>query len=112
MKMAKASKADIQRVHDFMQFIDEFMEYGAITGDSDEEITLDDDAFVARLRDMWGHRFGPCKVDASWRRVVFGCDILIDNCCDPNSDTLEWRPDIAMFLATAEPTTTNKENDK
>jgi len=27
-----------------------------------------------------------------WRRVVIGCDVLIDNCCDPDKDVLALRP--------------------
>ena len=30
---------------------------------------------------------------------MFGCDILIDNVCDPNADTLEWKPEYAEKLA-------------
>jgi hypothetical protein len=27
-----------------------------------------------------------------WRRVVMGCSILIDNCCDPTKDYLDFNP--------------------
>jgi hypothetical protein len=29
-----------------------------------------------------------------WRRVVWGCEILIENCCDPNLDYLALRPEL------------------
>ncbi len=34
-------------------------------------------------------------------RVVFGYQVLVDNCCDPAADTLEWKPDIAEAIAAA-----------
>lgn len=105
MKMAKASKEDIERCIKFFQFIEEFMEYGTHTPESEDfeedSIDLDDEAFVERLRAMWGGRFKAAAVDCAWTRVVMGCDILIDNCCDPNADTLEWKPEIAKQLAEA-----------
>lgn len=30
-----------------------------------------------------------------WRRVVWGCDLLIENCCDPNLDYLALKPELA-----------------
>lgn len=105
MKMAKASKDDIDRCCKFFQFVEEFMEYGTHTPQNDEyeeeSIDLTDEAFVERLRTMWGGRFRPNGVDCAWSRVVFGCDILIDNVCDPNADTLEWKPEYAAKLAEA-----------
>ncbi|MBL8815993.1 MAG: hypothetical protein JNL58_08170 [Planctomyces sp.] len=103
MKMAKASKDDIEKTIKFFQFIEEFMEYGTHTPENhdaeEESIDLTDEDFVERLRAFWGGRFQPAGVDASWRRVVFGCDVLIDNVCDPNADTLEWKPEYAEKLA-------------
>jgi len=106
MKMAKASKEDIERCIKFFQFIEEFMEYGTHTPENDEfeedSIDLDDEAFVEKLRELWGGRFKAAAVDCAWTRVVMGCDILIDNCCDPSSDVLEWKPEIAKQLAATE----------
>lgn len=99
VKMAKASKDDIQHVIKFFRFIEEFMEYGTHTVENEEaeedSIDLTDEQFVAMLRKMWGGRFQPVGVDCMWSRVVFGCDILIDNCCDPEADCLELRQDWA-----------------
>ena len=105
MKMAKASKDDIAKCRNFFQFIEEFMEYGTHTPENDEteeeSIELTDEVFVHMLRTLWGGRFRPSGVDASWSRVVFGCDILIDNVCDPDADTLEWKPEYAEKLASS-----------
>ena len=32
----------------------------------------------------------------SWRRVVFGYAMLVENCCDPTKDFLEWKPGIIV----------------
>jgi len=104
MRMAKASKEDIEKCIQFFNFIEEFMEHGTFTPFNEEfeeeSIELDDNQFVERLRKMWGGPFRRPGVDCSWRRVVNGCDILIDNVCDPNASTLEWKPEIAEKLKT------------
>lgn len=101
MKMAKASKEDIERCVKFFQFIEEFIEHGTHTPENEhveeDSIELNDADFVQRLRELWGGS-GPTAVDSSWRRVVFGCDVLIDNVCDPNADTLELRTDWAKAI--------------
>mgnify|MGYP000890696501 CR=1 FL=1 len=97
MKMAKASKEDIDRCVKFFQLIEEFMDHGTHTPEHFEEdsIELTDEDFVQRLRELWGGSDRPLAVDSSWRRVVFGCDVLINNVCDPDADTLELRRDWA-----------------
>lgn len=103
MKIAKASKEDIDRCVKFFQFVEEFMEHGTHTPEGSEDtIDLEDEQFIERLRKLWGGRFEPPGVDCSWRRVVFGCDILIDNVCDPDADTLEWKPELAAKLGEEE----------
>lgn len=102
VKMAKASKEDIQKVVEFFRFIEEYFEYGTHTPENEEteeeSIELSESDFVDRLSKLWGGRFKPVGVDAMWSRVVFGCGMLIDNCCDPNSDVLEWKPEIVELL--------------
>lgn len=65
-----------------------------------EPIEIDGERFMAMFRHHWT-LCGP-GVGSSWRRVVLGCDILIDNCCDPDLDHLEWRPDVKRFLESQE----------
>lgn len=104
MKMAKASKDDIQKMILFFQDIQEFMDYGTNTPENpdfeEESVDLTDEMFVELIRKHWGGRFRPNGVDAAWTRVVHGCDVLIDNCCDPDLDHLEFREDIRNFLET------------
>lgn len=96
IKMAKADKDDLRRVREFFEMIEEVCEYGTYTKPNDEiedeSVSVDAAILEDLIAKMWGHH-GP-GVASSWRRVVFGCEILIDNCCDPAADTLEWRPDI------------------
>lgn len=99
MRMAKATQADIDRVIRFFNTIDEFMDYGSIPSDSTsyddpdsiEDVT--DEQFVERLRELWGGPCGPALVDGSWRRVVFGMQVLVDNVCDKSATVLELRKD-------------------
>jgi hypothetical protein len=102
VKMAKASKDDIQKVIAFFRLIEEYLEHGTYTLESEEgdeeAIELSQEQFIELLRKMWGGRFRPAGVDCMWSRVVFGCDMLIDNCCDPASDCLELRQDWAKAI--------------
>ncbi len=102
MKMAKASKEDFQRVIRFFQLVEEYMDDRTYTppteDDSGETIDLDDAGFIELLREMWGGRFKPPGVLGSWSRVVHGGEILIENCCDPNSEVLDWKPEIAAAI--------------
>jgi hypothetical protein len=31
-------------------------------------------------------------------RVIMACMILVENCCDPNVDYLEWKPELKAFV--------------
>lgn len=99
-KVAKADKEDIVRIMDFFLMLEEVIEYGTYTRPNPEEEEtsedVDEERIVELIRAAWGER-GP-GVGPSWRRVVMGCAVLIDNCCDPDADTLEWRPDVRAFL--------------
>jgi len=106
MRMAKASKDDIDRLRKFFQMIEEVMDYGTLThpptgpdGEGAEE-EVDDIRLCELIREHWGHR-GPGVGAGSWFRVVFGVDVLIDNCCDPDLDYLEFKPEIKSALEAA-----------
>jgi hypothetical protein len=102
MKMAKASKDDLRRVREFMDAVEEYLDYGTYTKPDDEceeeSVDLTPSEFAELVRDQ----FSRGLVRACWRRVVYGCDILIDEVCDPAADTLEWKPEIAKLLAEVE----------
>lgn len=102
MKMARAEQREVEMLIDFFNFIEEFIEHGTHTPPNDdveeESIDLTDEQFVEKLRELWGHRFGPAKVDASWRRVVYGYGVLHDNVCNKELSHLDLRADWKAWL--------------
>jgi hypothetical protein len=103
VRMARATHDDIDRVVKFFQLIEEYMEYGTHTPQSDEfeeeSIELTPDVFVHYLRTLWHGSSVEPSVDGSWSRVVNGYAVLVDNICDPNSDVLEYKPELAAKLS-------------
>ena len=98
VKMARASDADCDAVRNFMQFIDEWMEYGTFTENAGTEpatsVYLTESEFQEKLKDLWEN-----AVNRSYGRVVHGHQILRDNCTDPTCDVLEFRREIRDALA-------------
>lgn len=40
------------------------------------------------------HKFQEANASGSFGRILFDCETLIDNCCDPDLDYLEFKPEI------------------
>jgi hypothetical protein len=95
MKMAKASEADIESLTDFFNMLEEAIEYGTVTDSKGNSEEVDDEKIAEIIRNAWN---GHGRVGCSWRRVIIGCAVLIDNCCDPELSYLDWRPDVRAFL--------------
>lgn len=98
MKMAKATPEDISIVREFFQMLEEILDYETYTplndkGEYEEPVEV---LTTEKLGELVLGKLS--EVTRSWSRVVYGCQTLIDNCCDPDADTLEWRPDIQKFL--------------
>lgn len=56
---------------------------------SQEEI----DALMRWLQDREASKFENAKDrPPAFMRVVFGYETLVNNCCDPDKDYLEWKP--------------------
>ena len=81
MKMAKASKEEWERVMKFTQELQEEIDYPS---KSNSDFGL------------WVRNNMPPMT-----RTVFGYQVLVDNCCDPDSHTLEWKPEIAKAMSKA-----------
>lgn len=83
MKMAKASKEECEKVMEFARNLEDEIKYRQMT---DGELGA------------WVRKAPPLL------RVVFGYQVLVDNCADPNLDYLEFKPEIkaAMERATVE----------
>jgi len=84
MKMAKASAADLDAMQEFFESVEEIMESGS-----------DDDKLLSLIHENW---FRLCS---AWRRVVFGCEILINNACDKDLSYLEWKPSLRELIEAA-----------
>lgn len=53
------------------------------------------------VRDLDDEKLGRwVKENYVWLgRTLYGYRVLVDNACDPNADTLEWKPEIAAAIA-------------
>lgn len=107
MKLSKANPEEIDRLENFLNFVEEYFRFGTcslrgedgdITDEEPEE--LNPDQFLDRLKGMWEGTPLPFRkgVDCTWGKITFGYRTLVDNACDPDLSYLEWRPDIKTFL--------------
>ena len=58
-----------------------------------------DMAKVQGLIDHFDTGNGPAQLVGALNRVLYGYQMLLENCCDPEADTLEWKPEIASLQA-------------
>lgn len=96
VKMAKPSSEDFRRVHEFFDGLESMLEDRCDIETGDQ---VDDAAILEWIRTRWAVR-GP-GVGSSWRRVVWGGQMMVDAACDPNSGVVDWRPEIAEALKAA-----------
>lgn len=94
MKMAKADPDGIRMVNEFVSALEWAVERGEYpTADPERPEEDDSDERLGRfVREFWKRQGGDLF------RVTFGYQVLVENCCDPNATTLEWKPDIAAKL--------------
>ena len=96
VKMAKPSEADFDCVHDFLKGLEIILEEGCIPkADLDDDIDLPNataEPVFDWLEKQWR------DVSRSWSRVLWAGKTAIDNCCDPNADVLEFKPEIKKTL--------------
>lgn len=116
MRMAKATPSDIEGMRKFFDLYEYVLENGEINGEQIESDWNDDDTmkkelmpFVIKKEDKWArgsvgdfdyvaffdHWISILRTD--WRRVVWGCEILIDSVCDPQKDYLDYSPYLEEF---------------
>lgn len=107
MQLAKASKEDIEKMSQFFNQW-ELMEAQNWIFDPedgwDEELIEEMENYLShKFIDSWGDvntdqiklaffKKWAKELDWRWRRVVIGCEVLIDNCCDPDKDVLALHP--------------------
>lgn len=97
MKIAKASNDDMRRMLEFFHELEEIFRPAMYGGCA----VVDHEKLGALVTRHWG-KAGP-GVGASWGRVVHGMETLLENCTDPDADTLEWRPDVREWLESQPP---------
>lgn len=92
MMIAKASPADIERAIGLLQLLEATIPSNPWRSAffPEDEAPLDDDnkADLRRFYDECS------KLSAGLGRIIWGYQVLLDNCCDPNSTVLDWKPEI------------------
>ncbi len=48
----------------------------------------------------------------AWERTVFGYTVLVDNCCDPDLNYLEWRPEYKKAIDAVQTNPSSTPSDK
>lgn len=106
MKMAKASVEDVKLLKDFFEFLENYFENGTDSRKpADEEgdfPELSEEEFLEVVETEFSRWTRRHTVGCSWRRVVWGFEILLANCCDPESDHLEWNQELRQLIENAE----------
>ncbi len=91
MKQARADKDDMRVMFAFFRKLEETL------GDLQPGAGVDYPRLGMSVAMHWGD-VGRLGVGTSWRRVLYGMEVLLDNCTDPDADTLEWSPAIREWL--------------
>lgn len=102
MKMAKPSQADYEAFDALHAIMESLVESRVLPEEIEAESPrhIDDHnelitTLGTRVAEWW-EKHGHC-----WHSVVFGGQTAIQNACDPNASTLEWKPEIAAALEAA-----------
>jgi len=122
MRLAKATGKDIEKTKDFLQFMERLFDsrqFRNCEGDWESQFGKETDEykmFKSIQKDLsFEEGCEPEKVDdrlvvyeaivrmykrcdLHWNRVVWAADILIDNCCDPCKNYLDWHPYIERAM--------------
>lgn len=101
VRMAKASQEDRESVRKLMTDLESMVEYDMVPDEKGEIIDPcggngPSDSQIGSYVRRWFE-----KNQSSLNRVVFGFDVLLDNCCDPDKTYLDWKPEIAAALKAA-----------
>lgn len=109
MKMAKASEDDLKRVEFFFEWLEEVAEaridIHSQKMDENGELfspLIDDEGAMEKIREEFSRWTRRVTVSDSWRRIVWGMRILLENVCDPDATTLEWNPELKALIEAAD----------
>jgi hypothetical protein len=92
MNMARATDYDIENVVAILNLLEEWHDYGTRTPDDGKAERVDD----ARLAKLLTDYMGRCPGALS--RVVWGYQMLRDNCTDPTLTHLDWKPEVKAAI--------------
>jgi hypothetical protein len=105
MKMARASNDDIKKLEDFLEWLENYCEYGTNLNELDENddpVEIDDEDAMAIIQTEFSRWTRRATVMASWRRIIWGFRVLLDNCTDPDAACLEWKPELKTLIENSE----------
>ncbi len=123
MRVSKASQKSIDKLRAFLQLTEQIskidIDYKADWKDLKNDWEDDEDfsTIIKEIEDENGFNpqlyFDYFKSDIShlYGRILFGFETLIDNCCNPDVDYLDFNDDIKKGLELLEQQSTNTEYD-
>lgn len=89
MTMAKPGPGQLEAVNEFMSMLEGIFEEGVYPNDTPVEGEREAFEFIS---EEWP------KVEMCWQRVLFAGQVAIDNACDPDASSLEFKPEIATAI--------------
>lgn len=97
MNIATAKSTEINGLIEFLRDLEHLLTRGSVyhADDDCEETPADDHEAIQLIRRLYE------QVDLSWQRVMYNCLAMHENCIDPESRHLEWRPDIKAAMEAA-----------
>lgn len=112
--MAKAPQEHVDKLRTWMQFNDELCkidptnEYEWKAFKNDWEDTEDFNHIIKHCEDEYGFSheyyfdYYQSYISYIHMRIIFGYEVLVDNCCDPELDYLEFNKEIKEALEAKE----------
>lgn len=89
MKQAKPTAAESLAFLRFMQGLESIIESASIVNEDDEDVAIENDGDLSEWLFREWQAIGPI-----WQRVFYAGQTCIENACDPNATTLEWRDEL------------------
>lgn len=107
MRMARAPKEQVDHLTKFLEWLEQFEEYGhdirKFDGETGECPQISDEEAMDYIKSEFSRLNRRLSVGSCWHRVVWGYQVLHDNVCDPALDYLEFKPELAEIIAAGSP---------
>jgi hypothetical protein len=101
MKLEKATSEDIEHIWEFLSMIDEVNMFGTYTHYTDGLVEkINGERFKDLVSQFFEGDFVNPKpsLSSAFYKVILGYQTLVENCCDPELNYLEWHPDLKKNL--------------